>query len=213
MLVSWPHHHTLIYYICLYQSILKNISHSKTTVLPWYCLISEVRFWSNYAICCHAVVIVCTAWHTLVTYLDLESWICQRNVWIIDAFLSFPATYVCVFQSSEAVVGWLTSAQLQFYTTNFLTAGYDLQTISRMTPEVMQTHKAQINAVNQSSIPVSVSALNTYDAKSLEVLNWWIFYSIKDRINVAVCNYICIVAPKNILRLSTQNIIITFKII
>uniref|UniRef100_A0A672MDI8 Caskin-2-like n=1 Tax=Sinocyclocheilus grahami TaxID=75366 RepID=A0A672MDI8_SINGR len=37
--------------------------------------------------------------------------------------------------NSEAVVEWLTSAQLQFYTTNFLTAGYDLQTISRMTPE------------------------------------------------------------------------------
>uniref|UniRef100_A0A3B1IN74 Si:dkeyp-9d4.3 n=1 Tax=Astyanax mexicanus TaxID=7994 RepID=A0A3B1IN74_ASTMX len=38
-------------------------------------------------------------------------------------------------KSSEAVAEWLTSAQLQFYTTNFLTAGYDLQTVSRMTPE------------------------------------------------------------------------------
>uniref|UniRef100_A0AAR2IV34 CASK interacting protein 1 n=1 Tax=Pygocentrus nattereri TaxID=42514 RepID=A0AAR2IV34_PYGNA len=42
---------------------------------------------------------------------------------------------LCLLQSSEAVAEWLTSAQLQFYTTNFLTAGYDLQTISRMTPE------------------------------------------------------------------------------
>ncbi|XP_062865779.1 caskin-1 [Trichomycterus rosablanca] len=38
-------------------------------------------------------------------------------------------------KSSEAVAEWLTSAQLQFYTTNFLTAGYDLQTISKMTSE------------------------------------------------------------------------------
>uniref|UniRef100_A0A8B9HG47 Si:dkeyp-9d4.3 n=1 Tax=Astyanax mexicanus TaxID=7994 RepID=A0A8B9HG47_ASTMX len=49
-------------------------------------------------------------------------------------FFSFFFLY-CVLQSSEAVAEWLTSAQLQFYTTNFLTAGYDLQTVSRMTPE------------------------------------------------------------------------------
>lgn len=54
--------------------------------------------------------------------------------------LSLPyCVCVCVLQSSEAVVEWLTTAQLQFYTANFLTAGYDLQTISRMTPEVTQT--------------------------------------------------------------------------
>ncbi|XP_023189306.1 caskin-1-like isoform X3 [Xiphophorus maculatus] len=35
----------------------------------------------------------------------------------------------------QAVVTWLGEFQLQFYTTHFLTAGYDLDTISRMTPE------------------------------------------------------------------------------
>ncbi|XP_042250118.1 caskin-1 [Thunnus maccoyii] len=35
----------------------------------------------------------------------------------------------------QAVVAWLGEFQLQFYTTHFLTAGYDLDTISRMTPE------------------------------------------------------------------------------
>ncbi|KAM9857615.1 uncharacterized protein ACBR49_001227 [Aulostomus maculatus] len=35
----------------------------------------------------------------------------------------------------QAVVAWLGEFQLQFYTTHFLTAGYDLDTISRMTLE------------------------------------------------------------------------------
>ncbi|KAM6940651.1 uncharacterized protein FYW49_018479 isoform 2-T2 [Xenentodon cancila] len=35
----------------------------------------------------------------------------------------------------QAVVTWLGEFQLQFYTTHFLTAGYDLDTISCMTPE------------------------------------------------------------------------------
>lgn len=35
----------------------------------------------------------------------------------------------------QAVVAWLGEFQLQFYTTHFLTAGYDLETISCMTPE------------------------------------------------------------------------------
>ncbi|TWW69442.1 Caskin-1 CASK-interacting protein 1 [Takifugu flavidus] len=37
--------------------------------------------------------------------------------------------------SSEAVVQWLSDFQLQVYAPNFLGAGYDLPTISRMTPE------------------------------------------------------------------------------
>ncbi|XP_053709040.1 caskin-1-like isoform X13 [Synchiropus splendidus] len=35
----------------------------------------------------------------------------------------------------QAVVAWLAESQLQFYTAHFLTAGYDLDTISRMSPE------------------------------------------------------------------------------
>uniref|UniRef100_A0A674MW61 Si:dkeyp-9d4.3 n=1 Tax=Takifugu rubripes TaxID=31033 RepID=A0A674MW61_TAKRU len=38
-------------------------------------------------------------------------------------------------EGKQAVVTWLGEFQLQFYTTHFLTAGYDLDTISRMTPE------------------------------------------------------------------------------
>ncbi|KAF3846945.1 hypothetical protein F7725_004023 [Dissostichus mawsoni] len=38
-------------------------------------------------------------------------------------------------KSSEAVVQWLSDFQLQVYAPNFLSAGYDLPTISRMTPE------------------------------------------------------------------------------
>lgn len=42
----------------------------------------------------------------------------------------------CVFQSAEAVSQWLATFQLQLYAPNFVGAGYDLPTISRMTPEV-----------------------------------------------------------------------------
>lgn len=42
----------------------------------------------------------------------------------------------CVFQSAEAVSQWLATFQLQLYASNFISAGYDLPTISRMTPEV-----------------------------------------------------------------------------
>ncbi|KAL4676154.1 hypothetical protein H8959_010299 [Pygathrix nigripes] len=38
-------------------------------------------------------------------------------------------------KSTEAVSQWLTAFQLQLYAPNFISAGYDLPTISRMTPE------------------------------------------------------------------------------
>ncbi|XP_055752602.1 caskin-1 isoform X2 [Salvelinus fontinalis] len=38
-------------------------------------------------------------------------------------------------KSSEAVVQWLSDSQLQVYAPNFISAGYDIATISRMTPE------------------------------------------------------------------------------
>lgn len=64
-------------------------------------------------------------------------------------------------KSSEAVVEWLSSAQLQFYTTNFLTAGYDLQTISRMTPEDLTAigvtkpghRKKMLSEISKMNIP------------------------------------------------------------
>lgn len=39
-------------------------------------------------------------------------------------------------QDAEAIYNWLSEFQLEFYTANFLNAGYDVPTISRMTPEV-----------------------------------------------------------------------------
>ncbi|XP_071031910.1 caskin-1-like [Oncorhynchus clarkii lewisi] len=38
-------------------------------------------------------------------------------------------------KSSEAVIQWLSDFQLQVYAPNFISAGYDIATISRMTPE------------------------------------------------------------------------------
>lgn len=41
-----------------------------------------------------------------------------------------------VSQDADAIFQWLSDFQLQQYTGNFLSAGYDVPTISRMTPEV-----------------------------------------------------------------------------
>ncbi|XP_074870945.1 caskin-2 isoform X2 [Carettochelys insculpta] len=38
-------------------------------------------------------------------------------------------------KDAEAIYNWLSEFQLEFYTANFLSAGYDVPTISRMTPE------------------------------------------------------------------------------
>uniref|UniRef100_A0AAR2KFM8 Caskin-2 n=1 Tax=Pygocentrus nattereri TaxID=42514 RepID=A0AAR2KFM8_PYGNA len=43
--------------------------------------------------------------------------------------------YVFASQDAEAIYQWLSEFQLEQYTANFLTAGYDVPTISRMTPE------------------------------------------------------------------------------
>lgn len=43
---------------------------------------------------------------------------------------------VRAFQDAEAIYQWLSEFQLEQYTANFLSAGYDVPTISRMTPEV-----------------------------------------------------------------------------
>lgn len=42
----------------------------------------------------------------------------------------------CVLQDTEAIGQWLSDFQLEQYTGNFVSAGYDVPTISRMTPEV-----------------------------------------------------------------------------
>ncbi|XP_012713303.2 caskin-1 isoform X2 [Fundulus heteroclitus] len=52
-----------------------------------------------------------------------------------DATATRKGEVPCEGKSSEAVVQWLSDFQLQVYAPNFLGAGYDLPTISRMTPE------------------------------------------------------------------------------
>lgn len=67
----------------------------------------------------------------------------------------------CVFQSTEAVSQWLATFQLQLYAPNFISAGYDLPTISRMTPEDLTAigvtkpgHRKKITAeISGLSIP------------------------------------------------------------
>lgn len=41
-----------------------------------------------------------------------------------------------IFQDAEAIYQWLSEFQLEQYTGNFISTGYDVPTISRMTPEV-----------------------------------------------------------------------------
>eukprot|EP00058_Branchiostoma_floridae_P010052 XP_002595540.1 hypothetical protein BRAFLDRAFT_200411 [Branchiostoma floridae] len=42
---------------------------------------------------------------------------------------------MCLFQDAETIYSWLYEFGLQQYTNNFISAGYDFPTISRMTPE------------------------------------------------------------------------------
>ncbi|XP_037669717.1 caskin-1 [Choloepus didactylus] len=64
-------------------------------------------------------------------------------------------------KSAEAVSQWLTTFQLQLYAPNFVSAGYDLPTISRMTPEDLTAigvtkpgHRKKITAeISGLSIP------------------------------------------------------------
>ena len=41
-----------------------------------------------------------------------------------------------LLQDADAIRQWLSDFQLEHYTGNFVSAGYDVPTISRMTPEV-----------------------------------------------------------------------------
>lgn len=47
---------------------------------------------------------------------------------------------VFVLQDAEAIFQWLSDFQLEQYTASFVSAGYDVPTISRMTPEVSGSH-------------------------------------------------------------------------
>lgn len=49
-------------------------------------------------------------------------------------------------QDAQAIHNWLSEFQLEGYTAHFLQAGYDVPTISRMTPEVGATAGGQWRA-------------------------------------------------------------------
>uniref|UniRef100_A0A8C6Y2A4 CASK interacting protein 1 n=1 Tax=Naja naja TaxID=35670 RepID=A0A8C6Y2A4_NAJNA len=66
-----------------------------------------------------------------------------------------------LYKSSEAVYQWLYKFQLQLYASNFINAGYDIPTISRMTPEDLTAigvtkpgHRKKIaSEINNLNIP------------------------------------------------------------
>ncbi|KAM9770175.1 caskin-1-like isoform 4-T4 [Menidia menidia] len=62
----------------------------------------------------------------------------------------------------QAVVTWLGEFQLQFYTTHFLTAGYDLDTISCMTPEDL-TAIGVMKPGHRKKLATEISKLSSTD--------------------------------------------------
>lgn len=56
----------------------------------------------------------------------------------------FSTPFRSTHQDAQAIHNWLSEFQLEGYTAHFLQAGYDVPTISRMTPEVSTvTHEAR----------------------------------------------------------------------
>lgn len=83
----------------------------------------------------------------------------------------------CVLQSAEAVSQWLATFQLQLYAPNFTSAGYDLPTISRMTPEDL-TAIGVTKPGHRKKITAEISGLNIPDwlpeHKPVRLLApWW----------------------------------------
>uniref|UniRef100_A0A8C6MHZ1 Caskin-2 n=1 Tax=Nothobranchius furzeri TaxID=105023 RepID=A0A8C6MHZ1_NOTFU len=66
---------------------------------------------------------------------------------------------LCVPQDAEAIYQWLSEFQLQQYTGNFVTAGYDVPTISRMTPEDL-TAIGVTKPGHRKKISMEISNLN-----------------------------------------------------
>uniref|UniRef100_A0A8D0H2Z9 CASK interacting protein 1 n=1 Tax=Sphenodon punctatus TaxID=8508 RepID=A0A8D0H2Z9_SPHPU len=62
-------------------------------------------------------------------------------------------------QSSEAVYQWLCKFQLQLYASNFINAGYDVPTISRMTPEDL-TAIGVTKPGHRKKIALEINSLN-----------------------------------------------------
>ncbi|KAF3858960.1 hypothetical protein F7725_021359 [Dissostichus mawsoni] len=63
--------------------------------------------------------------------------VCVRVCVCVCVCVCFINTPPLHCQDSEAIYQWLCEFQLEQYTSNFILAGYDVPTISRMTPEVI----------------------------------------------------------------------------
>ncbi|KAK2493972.1 hypothetical protein MC885_021536 [Smutsia gigantea] len=65
-------------------------------------------------------------------------------------------------KNAEAVTRWLATFQLQLYAANFISAGYDLPTVSRMTPEDL-TAIGVTKPGHRKKITAEISSLNISD--------------------------------------------------
>ncbi|XP_060757285.1 caskin-1 isoform X3 [Neoarius graeffei] len=78
-------------------------------------------------------------------------------------------------KTSEAVIEWLSDFQLQLYAPYFISAGYDIYTISRMTPEDLTTigvtkpghRKKMLSEINKLSVTEW-----TFDQKPANLCEW-----------------------------------------
>uniref|UniRef100_A0A4W3HKW6 CASK interacting protein 1 n=1 Tax=Callorhinchus milii TaxID=7868 RepID=A0A4W3HKW6_CALMI len=86
----------------------------------------------------------------MVAFLTLDS-----NLFTIP-FVSF------FIQSPETVFNWLSEFQLQQYAPNFINAGYDIPTISRMTPEDL-TAIGVTKPGHRKKIAIEINRLNISD--------------------------------------------------
>lgn len=60
-------------------------------------------------------------------------------------------------QDAQAIHNWLSEFQLEGYTAHFLQAGYDVPTISRMTPEVGAPREGSAGSSGQRKGPDSMT--------------------------------------------------------
>uniref|UniRef100_A0A4W6FGG0 CASK interacting protein 2 n=1 Tax=Lates calcarifer TaxID=8187 RepID=A0A4W6FGG0_LATCA len=85
----------------------------------------------------------------------------QSSTTCLYHFFCSSCPYYHMFQDAEAIYQWLSDFQLEQYTGNFISAGYDVPTISRMTPEDLTAigvtkpgHRKKISIeINNLNIP------------------------------------------------------------
>lgn len=111
-----------------------------------------------------------------------------------------------IFQDSEVLRVWLTDLRFEEYYDKFITAGYDMPTISRMTPEDLNAigitkpaHrkklKAEITRLNISDglpdfIPVRIIEFCVIRKGKMEVLNQ--FFNFVCRFHIATTENRCV---------------------